>query len=65
MHKLQSVKLPKGPAHDKVVALVVAIRSAKICLKEVGAESQLFADCNTIGKPVSKLDKCTQDIWFH
>ena len=41
MHKLQSVKLPQGPAHEKVEALVLAVRTAKTCLKATGAEHQL------------------------
>ena len=36
-----------------------------MCLKNFNAESQLFADCHTIGKIVSKLDQSVQDRWFH
>ena len=31
MHKLQSGRLPQGPAHDNVEALVLAVRTAKVC----------------------------------
>ena len=32
MHKLESIKLPQGPAHDKVEALVLAVRTENMCL---------------------------------
>ena len=54
MHKLQSVKLANGPTHTKLEALVLAVRLTKICLRAVGAESQLFADCNYTKKLVGK-----------
>ena len=65
MHKLQSVRLPHGPAHDKVEALVLAARTAKMCLKTAEAKPQLFVDCHTIGKLVGKLGQCMPDRWFH
>ena len=40
MHKLQSVVLPHGPAHNKVEASVLAVRTTRICLKNVNAERQ-------------------------
>ena len=49
--------LPHGPTHAKVEALVLAVRTIKMCLKNVNAESQLFANCPTVGNVVSKLDQ--------
>ena len=42
-------------------ALVLAVRTIKMCLKNVNAESELFADCPTIGNVVSKLVQSIQD----
>ena len=65
MHNLQSVRIPQGPAHDKVEALVLKVRTKKMCLRAAGPKHQLFADCLTIGKLVGKLTKNTQGRWFH
>ena len=65
MHNLQSVRIPQGPAHDKVEALVLKVRTKKMCLRAAGAKHQLFADCLTMGKLVGKLTKNTQGRWFH
>ena len=46
-------------------ALVLAVRTAKICLKAAGVKHQLFADCFTIGKLGEMLTKITQCRWFH
>ena len=35
MQKLESVTLPQGPAHDKVEALVLALRTARTCFRAV------------------------------
>ena len=64
-NELQSVVLPHRLAHNKVEALVLSVGTTKMCLKNVDAESQLFADCHTVGQLVSKLDQSLQDIWFH
>ena len=53
--------LPHGPTHATVEALVLAVRTIKMCLKNVNAESQLFADCPTVGNVVSKLVQSVQD----
>ena len=65
MHKLQSVVQPHGPAHVKVEALALTTRTTKMHLKNVNLESQLFADCHTVGKLVSKLDQSMQDKLCH
>ena len=49
MHKLETVMLPQGPQHDKIEALVLAVRTAKMCLKAAGDEHQLFLDYFTLG----------------
>ena len=53
--------LPHGPTHATVEALVLAVRTIKMYLKNVNAESQLFADCPTVGNVVSKLVESVQD----
>ena len=65
MNKLQSVSLPHGPTHDRVEVLVLAVRTAKMCLKAAAAKSQLFTDCLTIAKLVDKLGESMQMIWYH
>ena len=55
IQKLQTVKLPDRPPHDKVEALVPSVRTGKACLRATGAEQQIFADCFTLGKVVEKL----------
>lgn len=54
------VTVSQGPMHDKEEALVLAVRTAKMCLKAAGTKHQLFADCFTIGKLVGKLTESTQ-----
>ena len=65
IQKLQTVKLPDRPPHDKVEALVPAVRTGKACLRAAGAEQQIFADCFTLGKVVEKLAVSMQSDWFH
>ena len=38
MHRLMQLKIPPGPVYDKVEALGAEVRTAKRCLKAVGAE---------------------------
>ena len=42
MHRLVSLKLLQGTAHEKVEALVTGVRVAMTCFKAVGAVSTLF-----------------------
>ena len=65
MHKLESVRVPQGPAHDKFKALGTAVRTARTCLRAVGAEEQLFDSFFTIGNWVKKVANITQTRWFY
>ena len=56
--------MPRGPTHDRVEALLLGVRSAKMCLKAAAAKSQFFAECLTIGKLVDKLGKIMQNRWY-
>ena len=51
-----TVKLPDGPPHDKVEALVLAVETAKACLRAAGDEQQNFADFFTLVNLVEKLE---------
>ena len=52
MHRLTSLKLPQGPPHNKVEALVQGIRHARTCLRAVNAENDLFTSFFTVGSLV-------------
>ena len=65
IQKMQTVKLPNGPLHDRVEALLLSVRTVRACFKVAGGEQQIFADCITLGKLVEKLAQCTQGEWFH
>ena len=65
MRKLLQIRLPQGSAHDKGEALSAGVRTAKVCLKAVGAEVELLTSCLIIGTLVKKLDESTQYRWFH
>ena len=53
------MKLPPGPAYDKVEALAAGLRTAKRCLKVIRAEDEIFASCSTLDALVSKLEEST------
>ena len=60
LHKLESLRLPKGPAHGKVEALVTPVITTRTYLRAVGAKQQLFATCFRIAKLVRKPNENTQ-----
>ena len=63
-HHLSSAKLPKGPAHDQVEALVQELRLAKDCLEAVQAEDELFTDTAMIGTLLGKLPQTVRTKWY-
>ena len=63
-HRRMQLKIPLGPAYDKVEAIAAEVRTAKRCLKAVGAEAEIFASCFTVGTLVNKLDERTQQSGF-
>ena len=65
IHKLESLRRPQSPAHNRVESSVTAVRTARTCLRAVGDKQQLFASCFTIGKLVNKLADNTQTRWFY
>ena len=64
-HRLVTLQLPTGPAHDQVEALVQGLRHAKYCLKAVGAEYTLFGDITMVSTLLSKLPSRVQERWYH
>ena len=48
IRKLQTVKLPYWPPHDKVKELVLAVRTSKAGNRAAGAEKQIFVDWFTL-----------------
>ena len=59
------MKLPQGPPHNKVEALVQGIRHARTCLRAVNAENDLFTSFFTVGTLVDKLAEAMQSRWFY
>ena len=64
MRRIMQLKIPSGWAYDKAEALAAKVRTAKRCLKALGAEGELFSSCLTVGTLVNKLDETTQQRWF-
>ena len=52
---LLALKIPKGPGHKQVKALLQGIRLAEACLRAVKAEKQMLTGLGAIGRLVSKL----------
>ena len=65
MQKLESVRLRLALVHNKVEAVVIAVRTPMMCLKAVGAEQQVFASYFTSGRLVNKLAASMHNQWFH
>ena len=61
-HRLLSVKL-QGASHERIEALLQALRTARTTLKAVGEEEQLFTDFATVGLLVNKLPSAAQERW--
>ena len=63
-HRLLNLKIPKGPVHDQVEALVQGLMEARTRLKAVQAEAELFGDISTVGHLLSKLPHSVQQVWY-
>ena len=64
IHRIETLRQPHGPDNDKVEAVVATVKTAKLRLRAVGAEHQLFANCLTMKKLVEKLDRTAQTQWL-
>ena len=38
VHRVESLRLPQGPDHDRIKAMFTGVRKARTCLRAVGAE---------------------------
>ena len=54
-----------GPNHNKIEALVAAVRKATMRLRAISTEHYLFAGCHTIEKLVKKLKTAAQTHRFY
>ena len=59
------MKLPKGPAHNQVEALVQELCQAKERLEAVEAEGELFADAAMLGTLLGKLPPAVRTSWYN
>ena len=63
-NRLVHLKLPKGPPHDQVEALVQGLAQARTALEAVGAADHLFSDLGMVGTLLGKLPAPVQAKWY-
>ena len=62
---LTNLELPAGLAHEKIEAIVQGVRVAKVRLRAVAGDAELFADWFPVGSLVKKLKQEIRTRWRH